>query len=258
MKQLFEFLATLSTAQLGVGLAITAAVVSIVIEWRLAMFSMLTQYLFLSLLLNTELPGGLAMVKLVAGYMGCLILYWTARQVELALQTIPDGRAWFVTNRAIYPMGLPFRILTLLFVILVLMPLPEYLSFIAFPPAFLVPSLWLVTMGLLTIILTRDPLKTGMGLLTFQNGIELLYSLVDPGVVVIGLLGICTILVGLVASYLAIARHLPLIEAQQAGSKLPDPHSPEALATAVAALEEVLALPPAQEEFDITEKDNVA
>ena len=250
INQLFEFLATLSPTQLGAGLAITAAVVSIVIDWRLAMFGMLTQYLFLSLLLNTELPGGLAMVKLVAGYMACLILYWTARRVEQALQSIPDGRAWFMANRAIYPMGLRFRILALLFVILVLMPLPELLSFVAFSPTFLVPSLWLMTMGLLTIILTRDPLKTGMGLLTFQNGIELLYSLVDPGVVVMGLLGVGTILVGLVVSYLAITRHLPLIEAQHAARKLPDPDSPEALATAVAALEEVLALPPGEAELD--------
>ncbi len=258
MNQLFEFLATLSTTQLGVGLAITAAVVSIVIEWRLAMFSMLTQYLFLALLLNTELPGGLAMVKLVAGYMSCLILYWTARQVELALQTIPDGRAWFVSNRDIYPMGLPFRILTLLFVILVLMPLPDYLSFITFPPTFFVPSLWLLTMGLLTIILTRDPLKTGMGLLTFQNGIELLYSLVDPSLIVIGLLGIGTILVGLVASYLAVARHLSLIEEEQAIRLQPDSDDPDGLVVATTTSEEVLALPPGQGEFDITEKDSLA
>ena len=42
INQLFEFLPTLSPTQLGPGLAITAAVISIVIDWRLAMFGMLT------------------------------------------------------------------------------------------------------------------------------------------------------------------------------------------------------------------------
>lgn len=243
MEQLFTFLASLSTLQLGVGIAITAAIVSIVIDWRLALFSVQVQYLFVSLLLNTELPGGLAMVKLVAGAVSCLTLYWTARRIEAALDAVPGERTWFVSNRDIYPMGLPFRFLALVLASIVLLPLPERFAFMPLPLTFIVPAFWLLTMGLLTIILTRDPLKTGMGLLTFQNGFELLYSLIEPGLLVLALLGVGTILVGLVASYLAIARHLPLIEARQAAQRPPDPHSAEALATAVAALEQAPAQP---------------
>lgn len=243
MDQLLAFLTAFSTVQLGVGIAIAAAIVAIVIDWRLALFSVLVQYLFVTLLLNTQLPGGLAFVKLVAGAVACLTLYWTARRIEQELSTLQGGREWFVSSRDIYPMGLPFRFLALVFATLVLLPLPDRFAFVSLPRAFMVPALWLVTMGLLTIILTRDPLKTGMGLLTFENGFELLYALVEPGLLVLALLGVGTILVGLVASYLAIARHLPVIEAQQRLQAPVDPRSAEALAQAVEALEKRPALP---------------
>ena len=65
--------------------------------------------------------------------------------------------------------------------------------------------------------------------------------------VVFGLLGIIAILLSLVAGYLAMSRHMPMIEAYQASLKALDPAGPEALATAVAALEQppiaVAALP---------------
>lgn len=243
IEQISSFFTTLSVVQVSVGIAITSAIVSIVIEWRLAMISMFAQYLFISLLLNSELPNGLGLIGLVAGFVACFMLYLTARRVEQALGTIPDGRAWLANNQVIYPMGLPFRFLALLFVMLVLLPLPERLTFMPFPTPFIVSTIWLLAMGLLTIILTRDPIKTGIGLLVFQNGFDLLYALAEPGLVVLGLLSSGTILVGLVASYLAISRYLPLIEARQAVQETMDPESPEAVAMTTAAFEEVLALP---------------
>jgi hypothetical protein len=211
---ILEVFGSLSPVQMAVGISVFSAIVAIVLDWRLAMFSVLLQYLFVSVLLATEVPEGIATIKLVAGGVACLILYWTARRIERGLDEIEDGRAWFRSNREIYPMGLPFRFLALIFTSLVLFT--QQLAFSFFPQTFLVPALWLVAMGLLTIILTRDPLKTGLGLLTFQNGFELLYTLIEPSLSIVGLLAIGTILVALAASYLAVARHLPLIEAQQA------------------------------------------
>jgi hypothetical protein len=244
MPNILELFGSLTPLQLGVGLPILAAILAIVLDWRLAMVSMLVQYLLVSLLLALEVPQGIATIKLLSGAVTCMILYWTARRIEQGLDRVEDGRAWFRSNREIYPMGLPFRFLALIFISLVLYTLPERFSFVLFPREFLVPAMWLMAMGLLTIILTRDPLKTGLGLLAFQNGFELLYTLIEPSLSVVGLLGISTILVGLAASYLAVARHLPLIEAQQAIAPVPDPRTPEALAEAVAALEQRPVTPP--------------
>lgn len=244
MTTIIELFGSLSPMQVAVGISMLGAMVAIVLDWRLAMFSILLQYLFFSLLLATEVPEGIAAIKLVAGGVTCLILYWTARRIEQGLDQIEDGRAWFRSNREIYPMGLPFRFLALIFTALALWNLPGRFAFALVPPTFLVPALWLVAMGLLTIILTRDPLKTGLGLLTFQNGFELLYTLIEPSLAVVGLLAIGTILVGLAASYLAVARHLPLIEAQQAIAPALDPRTPEALARAVDALRHAPVTPP--------------
>ncbi|MGH2544318.1 MAG: hypothetical protein ACRDIB_16120 [Ardenticatenaceae bacterium] len=254
MVNVWDLLASLSSVQLGVGLAVTGAVVAIVIDWRLALLSLLFQYLFTSLLLSSMLPDGLAMVKLAAGAFASVTLYWTARRVEDALGTLQDGRRWFHSNREVYPMGLPFRFLALLFTALVLFALPERFILTLLPRAFIVPSFWLLAMGLVTILLTRDPLKTGMGLLTFQNGFELLYTLVEPGLAIVGLLGIGTILVGFVASSLAVALHLPAIEGQKLARSVTDPSSAEALTKAVEALEPA---PAATEGMEIPSQEEV-
>jgi hypothetical protein len=234
MTTILEFLGSLSAIQLGVGMAVAAAAMAIVLNWRLALYGMLLQYLFVSLLLDMVLPGGLALVKLVAGVVACVTLYWTGWRIEAARHWRYAQEDVPSSGSTLDPLGLPFRLLALVFAVLVLYTVPERLGFTFFLQTFLVPAVWLVVMGLLTIILTRDPLKTGLGLLTFQNGFELLYHLVEPGLLVLALLNVGTILVGFVASYLAIAAHLPLIEEWRAV-----PSSPEALAEAVDVLNPV-------------------
>jgi hypothetical protein len=254
MDSLLAFFFSLSSLQLALGIAMSAGIVAIVINWRLAAFSLFLQYLLMGLLLNTALPGNLGLIHLLVGAFAAAILYWTGRRVEDALNLIPDGQNWFVRNREIYPMGLPFRFLALVLAVLALLQVPA--GFVAaypdFPQEFVVPAFYCLAMGLLTIILTRDPIKTGMGLLTFLNGFILLYMLVEVGLVIFGLIGVAAILLSLVAGYLAMARHMPMIESYQESLKVTDPASPEALAEAVAALEKpeppATALPAPKEE----------
>lgn len=235
MDSLWGFLNTITPLQLGVGLAVTAALMTIILDWRLSLFALVIQFLLVSLLLNEALPGGLSTVKLFAGAVACLLFYWTARQIEDALGRMDDGQRWFFTNRELFPMGLPFRFLILVLTAVALFTVPQRLGVDFLTRIYLVPGSWLLALGLLTIILTRDPLKSGMGLLTFQNGFELLYHQYEPGFLILALLAIGTILVALVASYLELARHLPLIERRRAET---DPGSPQALAEAVAVLEQ--------------------
>lgn len=240
MDSLLDFFFSLSQLQLALGITMCAGIVAIVINWRLAAITLFLQYVLVGLLLNTELPGNLGLIHLLVGLFAAAIMYWTGRRVEDALNTIPDGQNWFVRNREIYPMGLPFRFLALILAMLVLLQLPVAFltAYPQFPQFFVVPAFYCLAMGLLTIILTRDPIKTGMGLLTFLNGFILLYMLVEVGLVVFGLMGVIAILLSLVAGYLATARHMPMIEAYQESLRAMDPAGPEALATAVAALEQ--------------------
>lgn len=235
MDSIWGFLNAISPLYLGVGIAVTAALMTVILDWRLSLFALVVQFLFVSLLLNAALPGGLALVKLIAGAIACLLMYWSARQIEHTLQRTSDGNSWFLSNRELYPMGMPFRFVVLIFTAIALFTVPQRLSLTFLPRVYLVPAAWLIALGLLTIILTRDPLRTGMGLLTFENGFELLYHQIEVGLVVLALLGVGTILVGLVASYLAVARHMPSMDTKPV---VIEPSSPEALAEAVAALDQ--------------------
>jgi hypothetical protein len=119
MSVIVEFLGSLSAVQLGVGMAVAAAAMAIVLNWRLALYGMLVQYLFVSLLLNMVLPGGLALVKLVAGVVACVTLYWTGWRIDLARHRRREGEDAASAGSILDPLGLPFRLLALVFAVLV-------------------------------------------------------------------------------------------------------------------------------------------
>jgi len=52
------------------------------LDWRLALFTLIVQYLAASLLFVDLLDPRLAIIKLFVGMFVCLILYMTARQVD--------------------------------------------------------------------------------------------------------------------------------------------------------------------------------
>jgi len=61
-------------------------------------------------------------------------------------------------------------------------------------------------MGLLTAIWAGEPLKVGLGLLTFEGGFELFYTTQEKSLSVMGLLGIANLLVALAIAYLVSAQ----------------------------------------------------
>lgn len=233
--QLFFFLLSkISVDQLVVLIAITASFVAMLLDWRLGLLAQTLQSLFVGLLLAHWVLPQMAMLLPLVGALAALVLYWTGRQIAPELERHGFLGNWLdSSNEMGGPMGFPFRLLVLLFWALAIttvsirFPLPEVPGIVA------VAAYWLLGMGLLAIILTRDPFKTGLGLLTFSNGFELVYMLFDPGLLVFGLLGIGNILTALVASYLTVARHADLLTSSEA---LPPPDSQEALLRAVRTL----------------------
>ena len=71
------------------------------------------------------------------------------------------------------------------------------------PLPFWVVSLWLSTIGLLLIAITRDTLKLGMGLLTFTAGFGILYLTIEPSLLFYGLLVILDLVLALSVAHLA-------------------------------------------------------
>jgi len=73
---------------------------------------------------------------------------------------------------------------------------------------------WLALIGLLAMILTAEPLKAGLGLLTFMAGFELFYAALESGLSVFGFLGIVNLFMALAIAYLASAREVELVGEQ--------------------------------------------
>ncbi|MCA9949814.1 MAG: hypothetical protein KDE48_09220 [Anaerolineales bacterium] len=204
---------------------VTAVVIVLFWDWRLALFALIVQYLVVSLLFVDLLDPRLAVVKLLTGMFVCLILYWTARQVDYG-HVPPDlaaaeikaigeekqlklgqwrGHIWRVPTSLAVRLGL---------VVVVLI----FIGWLTRLPSFHLPGipdalphidlavLILVGLGLLAMAVSRDPLSAGMGLFTFLIGFELYYSALEQSVAMLAALTGLNLALAVAIAYLTQAR----------------------------------------------------
>jgi hypothetical protein len=67
-------------------------------------------------------------------------------------------------------------------------------------------SYWLISNGLLILMLTEEPLKAGQGLLTAIVGFELLYTPIERSLALVWLWAILNLLLTLAIAYLVVVR----------------------------------------------------
>ena len=218
MSTLSEVIARLSfltASPAVVGLVVTASLIIMVRDWRASLAALLAQYLLLGFLLTRLIPLEVATVKTLIGALICPILYLTARRGRWGRQRDKDRPSPLPTGWEVFPVGLPFRLLAVVLMGLVASsllesyPLPEVPRDIGFA------CYWLALVGLLVMILTAEPLKAGLGLLTFMAGFELFYAALESSLSVVGLLGIVNLFMALAIAYLASAGEVELVEEQR-------------------------------------------
>jgi uncharacterized MnhB-related membrane protein len=205
LAEVIARLSFLTASSAVVGLVVTASLIIIVRDWRVSLAALLAQYLLTGFLLTRLIPPEVATVKTLIGALICPILYLTARRVRWGRQRSNNDVSTLPTGWEVFPVGLPFRLLAVVLVGLVASsllnsyPLPEVPRDIGFA------CYWLALMGLLAMILTAEPLKAGLGLLTFMAGFELFYAALESSLSVVGLLGIVNLFMALAMAYLASA-----------------------------------------------------
>jgi uncharacterized MnhB-related membrane protein len=205
LSEVIARLSFLTASSAVVGLVVTASLIIIVRDWRVSLAALLAQYLLTGFLLTRLIPPEVATVKTLIGALICPILYLTARRVRWGRQRSNNDVSTLPTGWEVFPVGLPFRLLAVVLVGLVASsllnsyPLPEVPRDIGFA------CYWLALMGLLAMILTAEPLKAGLGLLTFMAGFELFYAALESSLSVVGLLGIVNLFMALAMAYLASA-----------------------------------------------------
>ena len=167
-------------------------------DWRWSLAFLALQYLGVFWLTQIHWTISMAAVKLVTGWMVATILGITRSARDPEPVAAPD-HSW--------PQGRIFRTLTAALVFLVVFSATP--GIITLLPGIGIPevvgSLILMTMGLLMLGLTIQPLRVVIGLLTFVAGFEIIYAAVENAILVAALLAIVNLGLALVGAYLLIA-----------------------------------------------------
>jgi hypothetical protein len=210
LQDIFLSLASLSHLELMVGLLITGTVIIVFEDWRLSLWALLAQYVLVSLLLVRVMPLRVALIKVIVGGMVCVILYLTARRVHWGRESAAGEGYYDLPSVAalfdVFPMNVWFRLLVAVLAAVVTHALGTKYPFVDEPLGISQACYWLVAIGLLVVILARDPFKVGIGLLTFQAGFEVLFATLEKSLSVAALLGAISLLVALAVSYLTTAQ----------------------------------------------------
>ncbi|MFZ3071509.1 MAG: hypothetical protein WA110_10370 [Anaerolineaceae bacterium] len=139
-------------------------------QWLMNIIALAIQYLAMFFLFTTVRPVGLAVIKLIVGWMVTLTLYITLVSV---------GDIYQLKGPTRLSIGEIFRALAGLFIVMmILLFLPDLKSNL-FPQTssfVLMASFGLMVIGLLQVSMISEPFYIIIGLLTFLSGFELLYA----------------------------------------------------------------------------------
>jgi hypothetical protein len=200
---------------------LTAVIIVITWDWRLALIALAGQYLVAGLLFVDILDPRLAIVKVLVGLFVCLILAITAGQVnwgrlpedvtsvEVA-QLEPVRRVQLGPLRV--PADVPLRLFLaagMLLVVLIVAGRPSY-HLLAVDQSLDHLNLAvyaLVAMGLLGLSLTTEPLQAGLGALMFLTGFELFYAVLAQSSTILAALAAVNLVIAVAIAYLTQARY---------------------------------------------------
>lgn len=211
MSDFLKALSSVPSAAVLIGLLIAAALLVVLVNWRLLILVLGAQYILAGLLLSRAVPIELAMVKALVGIMICPVLYITARRAKwghLEDDEIEDEKksrwAWLIAP------GLPMRLiiavtgLVLSLSLALRNPLPITSEYLVSRDV-TIGAFALLLLGLLNMALHENPLKVGLGLLSLLSGFELFYTVIEPTLTLVGLIGLTNLIIALAISYLTVA-----------------------------------------------------
>jgi len=160
-------------------------------NWRRVVIALSVQYIAVFWLVALTWPVGLAVVKLVGGWMAGAILA-SSQQIT----ALGDDKYTGLSGHL-------FKGVAAIMIWMVAFSIAPELGI--WLPAKM-PILWggmvLIGMGLLQLGMTTRPFRVALGLLTVLSGFEIIYSSVETSVLVAGLLVMITLGLALTAAYL--------------------------------------------------------
>ena len=221
MTDFLSALSSLPSTAVLAALVVTASLLVMVEDWRVLNLLLGIQYLLIGALLIVAqidgFPVVLAIVKSLVGVMIVPALYISARRARWGKGADDVDEA--VETPARPGMGMPGLLrapgLALRTIVAVLGAAVALSLALRSPIQFITPqsaardltiaAFVLFAQGMLNVAMSENPLKIGVGLLTIIAGFELLYTPVDPTLLIVALLGVVNLLIALAFSYLIAA-----------------------------------------------------
>lgn len=185
---MFENLALVSFAML----VVTSVSILVSRDWRWSIAVLAVQYVGVFMMAAIYWPFGIAVIKLVVGWMAGAVL-----------GTTQIGRMRAITEHS-WPAGRVFRILAASMVLLVVFSVsPQIAQWLPINNLVVLESgLMLLGMGLLQLGMTARPFRVSLGLLTILAGFEVLYAAVESSLLVAGLMALINLGLALAGAYL--------------------------------------------------------
>jgi hypothetical protein len=173
-------------------IVITAMVILIFRDWRINTAALALQYLAVFYLVTLSWPIGLAIVKLIVGWMATAAIGLTC------LRQMDDNPPTESTS------SLFFRALAGLMIILVMFVISSNLQETVFPNVDLViirSGLMMVGMALMQLGTNASPYLTIMSLLSFMAGFEVIHAALERSTLLTGLMASVNLGLALVGVY---------------------------------------------------------
>jgi hypothetical protein len=200
-------LVSLSHAELMLGLLLTGAVILVLKDWRLNLWALIAQFVLVGVLVARVMPLRVALIKVIVGGMVCVILYLTARRAHwghgMAASAEPESP---VAEWEVFSIDVWFRILIVLLAAVISYALGTRHPFGDQQQEISQACYLLLAVGLLTVVLSGDPFKVGLGLLTFQAGFGVLLASFEQSLSVAALVAAVNLLIALGVSYITSAQ----------------------------------------------------
>jgi hypothetical protein len=202
-----------------IALIVASSLLVVLADWRVLNLILGIEYLLIGAFLVVSqiegFPAELAIVKALVGIMIVPMLYISARRArwgkspdeaeEEEIADVPPVRFGWLRSP-----GLALRgIIALLGVAVALsLALRNPIEITASQTSsrdITIATFVLIAQGMLNIALNENPLKVGLGLLTILAGFEAFYTIVEPTLLVVALLGLLNLVIALALSFLITA-----------------------------------------------------
>ncbi len=176
---------------------VTSFILILGLDWRISLTALVVQYTGVFILIGAIWPLEMVLVKLITGWIATAIL-----GMEVINLSIKDS-----VKESVRLGGRLFRLLLATLVGISILTFTPGIAkwFLQASYEQLLGGIFLISMGVLYLGFSDQPLRVGIGILTFLSGFEIIYATVDTSPLVTGFLSIITLGIALIISYLIAA-----------------------------------------------------